>query len=229
MELVYCAGGNPTFARIAIDAGFRYGARLPASVYGPLYFADQDYKRPDRRLYMRALAQHRPAMATVLDWQEGTPLPLVLDWAEEAAQHAGRVVIIPKVQGGIDRLPRRIGSADVVLGYSVPTRYGGTMLPLWEFTGWPVHLLGGSPHKQHRIWRHLSGAADVVSADGNQSNREAHYCRFWSPTKGPNGHWQQLRDVGLGEVRRDANALAFALSCRNIMAAWQEWTGAVAA
>jgi hypothetical protein len=221
--LIYCAGGNPLFCQIALSAGFRYGARLPSTTYAPLYFADQEYRRPDRVAYMRALARHRPAMATVIDWERADQLPEVLDWAEEAAEWAGRVVIIPKVQGEIGRLPHRIGAADIVLGFSVPTRYGGTCLPVWEFTGWPVHLLGGSPHKQYRYWRYLRNVADVVSTDGNQSNREAHYCRFWSLAKGPNGHWRQLSEIETTLTRVDANALAFSLSCSNIAAAWKGW------
>ena len=57
LDLVYCAGGNARFAQIAIDAGYKYGARLPATVYHPVYFADQDWHAPDRARYMAALAQ----------------------------------------------------------------------------------------------------------------------------------------------------------------------------
>ena len=125
-ELIYCADGNPRFAKIAIDAGFFYGARLPGSVKYPIHFADQDWKNPDRARYMVELEKHRPVMATVLDWEQEEQLGEVLSWAEEAAQYVERVLLIPKVIGGIERLPRKIGGADVVLAYSVPTRYGGT-------------------------------------------------------------------------------------------------------
>ena len=56
MELIYCGGGNAKFAQIAIDAGFLYGAQLPSTVYHPLHFADQNWKRPDREKYMKAVA-----------------------------------------------------------------------------------------------------------------------------------------------------------------------------
>ncbi len=218
--LIYCADGNPTFARAAVAAGFLYGARLPNTVYQRVYFADQDWKSPDRAAYMRALSEHRPEVATVLDWERGGQLPEVLSWAEEAAQHARRVVIIPKVAGLLGAIPERVGEAEVVLGYSVPTKYGGSCVPLWEFGRRPVHLLGGSPQRQMSLAPYLN----VVSADGNMAHQQAHRCRFWSPTKTPKGRWVQLSEAG---DRRGigANLEAFRRSCENIIAAWRQVTG----
>ena len=163
--LIYCAGGNPRFWKIATDAGFQYGVQLPDTVYGPLYFADQDWRKPNREVYMAALAEHRPVMATVLDWEYDEQLPEILNWAEEAAQYVKLIIVIPKVMDGIPRIPHRVGGRNVVLGYSVPTRYAGTEIPIWSFSGWPVHLLGGSPHKQMEIYAYLRLIADVVSVD----------------------------------------------------------------
>lgn len=219
IELIYCAGKNRVFESIARDAGFLLGARLPATVYHPIHFADQEWRKPDRIAYMAALECHRPAMATVLDWERGNQLSEVLEWAEEAAQWVERVLIIPKVHAGIDRLPRRVGGKDIVLAYSIPTQYGGTEVPIWEFTGWPIHLLGGSPHRQMHYAAHLNAIADVVSADGNMANKMAHAGRFWSTTKGPKGHWRNLREIGVC-LERDNNQEAFRRSCVNIAAAW---------
>lgn len=212
--LIYCAHGNMRMAESAIAAGFQYGSRLPGTVYHPVYFADQDWKKPNRAAYVMALAQHRPTMATVLDWERDEQLPDVLGWAEEAAQYVSQVVIIPKVFGGISRLPKRIGGADVVLGYSVPTQHGGTDVPVWEFAGWPVHLLGGQPQHQMRIAHYM----DVRSVDGNYSNRMAtQFCKYWvsGTGTGKTRHWEHLAGYGHG-----APYAAFALSCQNIMAAW---------
>lgn len=216
--LIYCAACNTTLWHIAVAAGFRYGARLPGTVYAPLYFADQDWKRPNRGRYMEALAQHRPTLATVLDWERPEQEDEVLDWASEAARWADSVLVIPKVPGMLDRIPGTVGGKPVVLAYSVPTRYGGTTVPLWEFGRRPVHLLGGSPQKQLDLARYLN----VVSADGNMANLMAHRCRVWTPRPwGPNRlRWVQLRDLGDGRSE-GANAQAFRLSCKNIMAAWR--------
>lgn len=220
-ELIYCAGKNKAFSDVALAAGFKLGAQLPCATYHDLYFADQDWKRPNRSAYMAALATHRPHMATVLDWESDEQLPEVLSWAEEAAQHCERVLIIPKVIGGIDRLPRRIGGRDVVLAFSVPTRFGGTQLPLWEFAGWPVHLLGGSPHAQMRYAAHLSCISDVVSCDGNMANKLATTrCQYWvnGTAKGhKDRYWPALE----GGYEGTAPLEAFRRSCENIASAWR--------
>lgn len=215
-ELIYCAGKNQRFEAVAHAAGFRIGVQLPNIVYHPVYFADQDWKKPDRGVYMRALAEHRPHMATVLDLEREAQFQEVLSWAEDAAAYVERVLIIPKYSGAVDSLPRVIGGKPVILAYSVPTAFGGTEVPAWEFYGWPVHLLGGSPHRQMEIARYLH----VVSADGNMANKMAHRGRFWSTEKGPKGHWRNLREIGV-DLPTDNNLEAFRRSCENIAAAWK--------
>jgi len=212
-----------------MEAGFKYGARLPGTVYGPLYFADQDWKNPSRETYMNYLRKFRPVMATVLDWEEDEQLSEVLDWAEEAAELVtGGVIIIPKVMGGTSVLPRTIDGRRVILGYSVPTKYGGTDVPLWEFAGWPVHLLGGSPQKQIHYYLHLRGIAEVVSVDNNMHEKMAvRLCAFWTWRKlsqSQHRYWPQLQEVGI-ENTKDAPYIAFKMSCENIRKAWEEVGG----
>lgn len=216
-RLIYCADGNPTFARIAVEVGWLYGARLPSTVYQPVYFADQDWKNPDRKSYMAALKTHRPAMATVLDWEQDEQLNVVLSWAKEAAELVTEaIIIIPKVPGGIPDVPCAINGRQIILGYSVPTSYGGSPLGLWEFRNRQVHLLGGSPHEQMRLSQYLN----VVSADGNMAHQQAHRCRYWRLQRGCKGRWGQLSETG--DLRtKGANSAAFKLSCENILAAWK--------
>ena len=225
IEIIYCANGNRRFAQIAIEAGMTYGAQLPGTVYFPPEFVDQDWKRPDRAAYVAAVAQHQPRMATVLDWERDEQLPEVLGWAEDVAPFVERVIIIPKVIGGIPRLPRRIGGREVVLGYSVPTRYAGTCVPPWEFAGWPVHLLGGSPHRQ----LHAAHYMRVVSADGNYAAKMARQNnQFWMAGHARNAHdryWPRLKETdgkrwGDGTSTADAPYEAFRRSCINVLAAW---------
>lgn len=169
VDLIYCADGNKRFAEIAITAGFHYGAQLPNTVYYPVWFADQDWRKPNQAAYMAALREHRPKMATVLDWEHDEQLPEVLAWAEDAASVVERVLIIPKVVGGIPQIPHAIGGKPIILAYSVPTKFAGTGVPVWEFSRRPVHLLGGSPQAQMRLTEYLN----VVSADGNYANKMA--------------------------------------------------------
>lgn len=216
------------FDVIAHEAGYQLGARLPRTTYFPLYMADQDWKKPNRETYMAALAEHRPTVATVLDWERDEQLPEVLSWAEEAAQYVSRVLIVPKVVGGIGRIPRRVGGADVVLAYSVPSRFGGSSVPLWELAGWPIHLLGGSPHAQMQCWSHLSLVAEVVSADGNMAQKMAtRWCQFWvrGNANASNRWWPTLLEANGMLWKGDGPAEAFRRSCVNIVAAWRQITG----
>lgn len=223
IPIIYCANGNPRFAETAIEAGLRYGAQLPGSTYYPLYFTDQDWKAPDRELYTTAVRKHHPHMATVLDWERDEQLAEVLGWAEEVAPYVEQVVIIPKVQGGVARLPHRIGGKEVVLGYSVPTKYGGTSLPLWEFGGWPVHLLGGSPQRQ----LHIAHYVRVNSADGNYAQRMAvRSGQFWmagTAKFAKDRYWPRIQEADDRKWEEEGLPYeAFRRSCINMLAAWRD-------
>lgn len=230
LEIIFCQGGNPTFYEIANKAGFLPGARLPDTVYGPLHFVDQEWENPDKDRYMGELKEYLPPIATVLDWERPEQLGEVLGWAEDAARFVEVVVIIPKVIGGISQLPRMIGGRPVRLGYSVPTRFSGTPVPAWEFRGWPVHLLGGSPQRQARLYHYFN----TVSVDGNMVSKMATgqassgIVSVWQPygRKYKKGHFVPLdeyraREFGLPKVEKDAPEAAFRYSCKNVMEMWQ--------
>lgn len=221
-ELIYCASKNKQYAALAIARDFTYGARLPDSVYFSPAFVDQEWKNPNREAYMAALRQYRPRLATVLDWEREEQLHDVLAWADEAARYVTEaVIIIPKVMGCIPRLPRTIRGKQVRLGYSVPTRYAGTGVPKREFTGWPLHLLGGSPQKQYRL-AHERGW-DVASADGNYIQKQASSAAFFHNgicRTAKNKYFPRLKEVGLSDIHQDVPYLCFDLSLINIRAMW---------
>lgn len=226
MEIYYCADGNKKYAEIAINEGMKYGARLPANVYFKPEFVDQDWKKPDRAKYMASLKEHQPTRAIVLDLERVEQLAEVLSWAEEASQYASSVVIIPKAHGVVKHLPKQINSKPVVLGYSVPTGYGGTELMLNEFAGWDVHLLGGSPLRQRKYYQYLAAVANVVSADGNYHQKIAANCKVWASRTGVYRRkvwdWIPLEVVQGFKLTEDANYKAFELSCQNILEMWRE-------
>jgi hypothetical protein len=195
---------------------------LPDTVYYPLYFADQDFKKPNRKKYMEYLEKYKPHMATVVDWEKPGQLDEVISWAKEAARFVSEIIIIPKVMGGIGDIPERVGGKPVRLGYSVPTKYGGTENPVWEFGDRPVHLLGGSPQQQMQIATYMN----VRSVDGNQAQMMAvRYCQFWMPGTAKyarNRFWPTLVEAGDGIKWEGENAHheAFRRSCKNIMEEW---------
>jgi hypothetical protein len=221
-ELIYCAAGNKRFAETAIRYGFTYGAQMPNTVYFPPEFMDQDWRKPNRTRYMAALAEHRPRLATVLDWERDDQFAEVMAWAEEAAQYVSEaVIIIPKVIGGVPRIPEKLSNGvPVRLGYSVPTRFAGTEVPLWEIGGRPVHLLGGSPHKQHELARYLN----VASTDSNYSQSEAvkrnQFFAAGSVNWAKNKRFPRVAESAYGFVSEDCPYFAFELSCMNIRALW---------
>lgn len=213
IDVVYCAGGNRRFAKIAIDHGFRYGSQLPHTVYYPPWFADQDWKRPNREAYIAQVARHKPYMASVLDLERPQQVDEVLEWAEEVAAHVEVVMVIPKYREAIRDIPLMIASKPVRLGYSVPTEYGGSPVPLRDFCDWPVHLLGGGPTVQLELSHHLN----VVSVDANSIQRNVKAgCCF-------NGHnWMNLRDyLEYRYPNADMPYMAFDISCENIMSMWK--------
>lgn len=228
IDLIYCAASNKYLDKIAIEAGYLYGARLPVAYvydYAPLYFADQEWENPDREKYVSALKKHKPEMATVLDLEREDQFDEVMDWAEEVAQIVNSVIIIPKVNGIIKRLPREINGKRVILGYSVPTKFSKTEVPIEEFQGWPVHLLGGSPHAQMR----LADKFNTVSIDGNYILKMAtRFCQFWVPGDAKpyavNRWFPTIKEANGGE-RWGGDVpgyrVAFKRSCQNVMEAWQ--------
>ena len=172
MRLVYCSGGNNTYMALATSLGWHAGVRSGATIYAsarPLSLLDIAYQRPDWAAHLAIARIEHPALAAVPDVMRPADLGATFARAGAIAPHCDAVLIIPKCRI-IDQLPRAIGGTPVVLGYSVPSTYGGTPLPVWEFRGWPVHLLGGTPRRQIDLARYL----DVVSADGNMAQKLAH-------------------------------------------------------
>ncbi len=221
VDLIYSSAGNARFASLAVSHGWHAGAQLPSTVYEAPFFADQNWKKPVKDVYMQRLAALRPSLATVLDWERYDQMEDVFEWAEEAAQHVETIIIIPKVFHTVPMIPDCIGGKPVRLGYSVPTQHGGTPLPLWDFRGRDVHLLGGSPQEQLRLSRHLN----VVSADTNYHQKMAvKYAGFWvnGTARGTkNRYFPSLSTIG-NHTRDDAPYVAFELSSQNIIQAWRE-------
>ena len=247
LDIIYCASGNKRFAQIAIDAGFKYGSRLPATTYFQPYFVDQDYKNPNREKYMKAVSEWKPYMATVLDWQREDQFNEVMDWAEEVSQHVELIIIIPKILGTINHIPKYVNQKPVRLGFSYPSTYGSASFSILdEMIDWPngVHILGGSPEKQMMICQgkfkyprkrtkptvdFLMSQLDIRSIDGNYMQLMAtRYNQFWcngDANYASNPYWPRLDEDskgrwGDGTNKADAPYEAFRRSCQNIIEAW---------
>lgn len=218
VKVIYCAGGTRQTSTIAVNTGFLYGSQLPGYTYFKPFFADQDWKNPDRERYMESLKELRPFMASVLDLERENQFDEVLSWAEEASNYVEKVIIVPKVEKLLSEIPFKINGKEVILGYSVPTKYGGTDIPGVKFGDRKVHLLGGLPHYQLLLYKYFN----VYSIDNNYILLKGiKYNCFWSGGYYHNAVWKQMADVGLS-IGRNVNYVAFAMSCANLIRAWTE-------
>jgi hypothetical protein len=219
MKLIFCACNNKYYAEIAISEGYYYGAQLPCNVaYKQVYFADQNWKNPNKTLYITEIKKYKPEMATVIDLEFSYQKDEVISWAEEISPYVSIIIIIPKIHNIICELPREINGKEIRLGYSVPTSHGGTEVQISEFTGWSVHLLGGSPGKQMELASYMN----VQSADGNMMMKMANRGLYWMPGKSRFANkWVSLKEMDGQRFIGNGNHEAFRRSCKNIMSAWR--------
>ena len=225
IDLIYCGVGNPSLDNFAISVGFLYGMRLPTSNKIPydLFFADQDWKNPQLGKYRDSVLANGVKVCTVLDWEFEEQSDEVFSWIEELSPLVGRLIVIPKIRGIIDRIPPKYNGTEIVLGYSVPTGYGKTDVPESDFKNRPTHLLGGSPEKQLELYDKMN----VVSADCNYISMKAtKYCEFWNDKSVYTRKWKPVKDL-LGAKLPDNCYTSFFLSCVNYMAAWNNKLGGI--
>jgi hypothetical protein len=133
-------------------------------------FLDIDWKNYCLESHLAAAAQVRPFVTVARDIECMSQLDRVLVEASKLQKHATRVIIVPKDPRLEDRMHRLIPN-EFILGYSVPTRYGGTQISPEAFASSAVHLLGGRPDTQRRLAERMS----VISMDCNRFTYDAQF------------------------------------------------------
>lgn len=187
---------SATVLRIAVAHGWLPGARYTnlrdVRRWNDLGFLDIDWKNYDFERHLDVTAERRPLVTVARDLEDRRDLRRVVDQAYRLLEFAKHVIIVPKDP----LLERRLCScipADFLLGYSVPTRYGGTQLSPRAFRR-PVHLLGGRPD----IQRVLANSMPVFSIDTNRFTLDAAFGDFFDGERfrpHPKGGYAQcLRD-----------------------------------
>lgn len=165
----------------ALDAGFLLGVRSDCSSYDfPIVFVDNEYRKPDFAKHLRRVATLTPKYATVPDLSETecdlADIERALRQADELSGFCEIPLIVPKLSSQLQHIPERYAIA-----YSVPSTYGGAKFGPWLLGGRRVHLLGGSPSTQRRIYRYIKDSAEVVGADGNMAQKVGlSKLNFWS-------------------------------------------------
>jgi hypothetical protein len=180
IDLIYCAGGNNHLMTIASEAGWLLGARSDKLAYGhEITFVDIHYRVPNWKRHLAYVQREHPTYAVVPDLSETTvdttDVTRALAQADELAQYCETPLIVPKLSGQLPLIP-----ASYAIAYSVPSSYGGAQFGPWFLDGRRVHLLGGSPSTQRRIYRYIRNRAEVMSADGNMAQKVLSKLGYWS-------------------------------------------------
>jgi hypothetical protein len=132
-------------------------------------FLDINWKQYDFRRHLDVVAECNPRLTIARDIERMSSIDAILREAELLSAHAAHVAIVPKdprLNGRLAELiPKRF-----LLGYSVPTKYGGTTVSIASFDR-PVHLLGGRPDTQ----RALANQLKVFSLDCNRFTLDAQF------------------------------------------------------
>ena len=140
-------------------------------------FLDIDWKNYNFNRHVQAAESCRPLLTIARDVEDIFQLDKVLKEAEQLKKFTQNVAIVPKDERLAKNMRGYIPS-DFMLAYSVPTRYGGAMIPPSCFCG-PVHLLGGRPD----IQRKLADQMDVVSIDCNKFTLDARFGDFFDGSR----------------------------------------------
>lgn len=177
VDLIYCHGGGTATCCMAVQMGWLYGvnsshapcAQATTWSLHTVQFVDCDYRNYDHGKHVEVVARYRPKYATVRDIMTREQCERlnvryyafddILKMAEELERYAEHVIVIPKFDC-LHEIPQRY-----ILGYSVPTSYGGTPLPIEKFLSHRIHLLGGTPWRQYQYYR--AARSNVVSVDQN--------------------------------------------------------------
>lgn len=173
----YEMGFLPGMISEKVDAWRKIQERQPGIRIGLM---DNEWHDYDHAAHVAGVREARPKYATVRDVMTRAqceaagvdfyPLDEILDMAAEVEEYADHVIVIPKYDC-LDKIPEKY-----VIGFSVPTSYGGTPMPASALRGRRVHLLGGS-WKNQRTFLDILGE-DVVSLDNNHLLRICEWGNF---------------------------------------------------
>lgn len=172
---------NPHVMKIATAYGWLPGAKYTnlrdLKQFELVGFIDIDWKNYDFERHLKAVAATKPLLTVANDLTDIGNIDVLIEQADALMEHAGKVIIVPKdprLSETMDYLiPNRF-----LLGYSVPTRYGGTIIPPERFTR-PVHLLGGRPDIQRGLGERMS----VASIDCNRFTLDAKFGYYFNGSK----------------------------------------------
>jgi len=187
---------SPILGKISTAMGFMPG--IISRAVSPSYlaqvetlsldinFVDNEFKEYDHDKHVEAVKTLKPRYATVRDIMTRTQCEQagidfydfddIIGMAEDVQQYAENVIIVPKYDC-LDQIPDKF-----MLGYSIPTAYGATPIPIDRYRGRRVHLLGGNWKRQRNALGILG--EDVISLDNNHLMNIARWGLCYTPEGG---------------------------------------------
>ncbi|MBG53089.1 MAG: hypothetical protein CML99_11840 [Rhodobiaceae bacterium] len=160
------------------EPGARYTNLRDVRGVSQLGFLDINWKDYDFERHLAAAKAYRPEVTVAQDVVDRAELSKILDQAERLSEYANTVIVVPKDLRLAEYLTSLIPSR-YRLGYSVPTRYGGTEIPISAFGQREIHLLGGRPDVQ----RDLANRLNVASLDTNRFTLDAGFGDYFDGEK----------------------------------------------
>ena len=167
-----CICYSKSVLKIAKSYGWYPGAKYTnlrdIRSFNKIGFIDIEWKAYDFDKHIYALTQTEPILTVAKDIENIKEFDEVIKQAEILNKYSKYVIIVPKdrkLSSHLEEIPSKY-----ILGYSVPTKYGGTKIPIKYFNR-PVHLLGGRPDTQIN----LAAQMQVVSFDCNRFTLDAKY------------------------------------------------------
>ena len=178
--------------------GARYTNLRDVSSFDSVHFVDIDWKNYDYQKHLAAVKNLKPKYTVAKDWEKAEDLKALLKQAYNLAKYCDHVIIVPKVNSLKHKMLKLIPD-EFMLGYSVPTKYGGTDIETKYFDGRPVHLLGGRPEKQ----RELGKVLNVKSIDCNRFTLDARYGDYFNGkifTPHPEGGYKKCLEDSIKNI-----------------------------
>ncbi len=164
-----------------------------------LGFLDINWKDYSFQCHVAAARACQPLVTVARDIEHASQVERVIDQAYELLDYAEQVVVVPKCTRLKSKLDEAIPT-EFLLGYSVPTKYGGTRIPPRYFDR-PVHLLGGRPDVQ----RELAKQMQVVSFDCNRFTLDAAFGDYFDGSRfkpHPEGGYDRCLRESLRNINR---------------------------
>jgi hypothetical protein len=179
-ELFFCH--RYEFCLVADQLGFRCGTRADEFETNriqqlldddiALDLVDNNFKDPDTQRLSSIVKKTGAEFVVLPDVYAVCELDQIIEYGKQLVSDFDVTpIIVPKCSIDESTIP-----PSWIIGFSVPSGYGETDIPVTEWTDHRVHLLGGSPRNQIQYANvAVDAGVDVFSVDGNSFAKAASY------------------------------------------------------